>query len=40
MPAERKGVILKAAIAQSAATMQADRRDIKQILINLLSNGI
>jgi cell cycle sensor histidine kinase DivJ len=40
MPAERKGVILKAAIAQSAATMYADRRAIKQILINLLSNGI
>jgi cell cycle sensor histidine kinase DivJ len=40
MPAERKGVILKAAIAQSAATMFADRRAIKQILINLLSNGI
>jgi len=40
MPAERKGVTLKAAIAQSAATMVADRRAIKQILINLLSNGI
>ena len=40
MPAERKGVVLKAAIAQSAATMYADRRAIKQILINLLSNGI
>ncbi len=40
MPAERKGVVLKAAIAQSAAMMYADRRAIKQILINLLSNGI
>jgi cell cycle sensor histidine kinase DivJ len=40
MPAERKGVVLKAAIAQSAASMFADRRAIKQILINLLSNGI
>ncbi|HTO40898.1 MAG TPA: ATP-binding protein [Rhizomicrobium sp.] len=40
MPAERKGVTLKAAIAQSASTIVADRRAIKQILINLLSNGI
>jgi two-component system, cell cycle sensor histidine kinase DivJ len=40
LPAERKGVILKAAVAQSATTIFADRRAVKQILINLLSNGI
>jgi cell cycle sensor histidine kinase DivJ len=40
LPADRKGVILKAAVAQSASTIFADRRAVKQILINLLTNGI
>ncbi len=40
LPAERKSVALKAAVAQSAATIFADRRAVKQILINLLTNGI
>ena len=40
MPAERKGVALKAAVAPNAGLIYADRRAVKQILINLISNGI
>jgi cell cycle sensor histidine kinase DivJ len=40
IPAERAGVALKLSIAPNARLMFADRRAIKQILINLLSNGV
>jgi cell cycle sensor histidine kinase DivJ len=40
LPAERKGVALKASVAGNAGLIFADRRAVKQILINLLSNGI
>ncbi len=40
LPADRKGVTLKAAISQSAGRIHADRRAVKQMLINLLSNAI
>ena len=39
-PAERAGVALKLAIAPSVATIFADKRAIKQVLVNLLSNGV
>ncbi len=39
-PAERAGVVLKLAIAPSVATIFADKRAIKQVLVNLLSNGV
>jgi cell cycle sensor histidine kinase DivJ len=39
-PAERAGVALKLSIAPHARLMFADRRAIKQILVNLLSNGV
>ncbi|MEI7790611.1 MAG: PAS domain-containing sensor histidine kinase [Alphaproteobacteria bacterium] len=40
IPAERAGVALKLDIAVSARLVFADRRAIKQILVNLLSNGV
>ena len=40
IPAERAGVALKLSIAPNARLMFADRRAIKQILVNLLSNGV
>jgi cell cycle sensor histidine kinase DivJ len=40
IPAERTGVVLKLAVAPGARRMFADRRAIKQILVNLLSNGV
>jgi cell cycle sensor histidine kinase DivJ len=39
-PAERAGVALKIAVAPAAKTIFADKRAIKQILVNLLSNGV
>jgi len=38
--AERAGVALKLAIAPSVTTIFADKRAIKQVLVNLLSNGV
>lgn len=40
LPAERAGVALKTGIAHSAQFVFADKRAIKQILVNLLSNGV
>jgi cell cycle sensor histidine kinase DivJ len=40
LPAERAGVTLKLAIQPGARLAFADRRAIKQILVNLLSNGV
>jgi len=39
-PAERAGVRLKTAIAPSVHMIFADKRAIKQVLVNLLSNGV
>jgi cell cycle sensor histidine kinase DivJ len=39
-PAERAGVVIRTAIAPGARLIFADRRAIKQILVNLLSNGV
>jgi two-component system, cell cycle sensor histidine kinase DivJ len=39
-PAERAGVALKLAVAPEAKTIFADKRAIKQIVVNLLSNGV
>jgi cell cycle sensor histidine kinase DivJ len=38
--AERSGVALKTAVSPQAATIFADKRAVKQILVNLLSNGV
>src|SRR5690606_9560093 len=40
IPAERGGVSLTLAVAPLAQRMHADRRAVKQILVNLLSNGV
>jgi len=40
IPAERAGVTVKLDIAADARLVFADRRAIKQILVNLLSNGV
>jgi len=40
IPAERAGVALRLEIAQDVCRIFADRRAIKQILVNLLSNGV
>jgi cell cycle sensor histidine kinase DivJ len=40
IPAERAGVALRLDIAPQARLVFADRRAIKQILVNLLSNGV
>lgn len=40
LAAERSGVALKTAIAPTAAMVFADKRAMKQILVNLLSNGV
>jgi cell cycle sensor histidine kinase DivJ len=40
LAAERGGVELKSEIARETAQIFADRRAVKQILVNLLSNGI
>jgi cell cycle sensor histidine kinase DivJ len=40
LQADRKGVVLKTAIPADCAAMFADKRAIKQILVNLLTNGV
>jgi cell cycle sensor histidine kinase DivJ len=40
LQAERGGVALKTSVALEAATIFADKRAIKQVLVNLLSNGV
>ncbi|HEY0281033.1 MAG TPA: PAS domain-containing sensor histidine kinase [Rhizomicrobium sp.] len=40
LPAERAGVAIKTAIAPGAKQIFADKRAVKQILVNLLSNGV
>ncbi|MDE2112193.1 MAG: PAS domain-containing sensor histidine kinase [Alphaproteobacteria bacterium] len=40
LPAERAGVALKTAISPTAARIFADKRAVKQIIVNLLSNGV
>jgi two-component system, cell cycle sensor histidine kinase DivJ len=40
LPAERAGVVLRTAIAPNAQCIFADKRAVKQILVNLLSNGV
>jgi cell cycle sensor histidine kinase DivJ len=40
LQAERKGVALKMSIAPGAKTIFADRRAVKQILLNLLANAV
>ena len=39
-PAERAGVALRTAISPGARTIFADKRAIKQIVVNLISNGV
>jgi cell cycle sensor histidine kinase DivJ len=38
--ADRKGIVLKTAIAPECRTMFADKRAVKQMLVNLLTNGV
>jgi cell cycle sensor histidine kinase DivJ len=40
MPSERAGVAVKLQVAPVARLVFADRRAVKQILVNLLSNGV
>ena len=40
LPAERAGVALKTSVAPTALFIFADKRAVKQILVNLLSNGV
>ena len=40
LPAERAGVTISVAIAPQAARIFADKRAVKQMLVNLLSNGV
>ena len=40
LQADRKGVALRMSVAQSAKTIFADRRAIKQVLVNLITNGV
>ncbi|MBV9571475.1 MAG: PAS domain-containing sensor histidine kinase [Alphaproteobacteria bacterium] len=40
LQADRKGLVLRAAIAEDCANIFADERAIKQILINLLTNAV
>jgi two-component system, cell cycle sensor histidine kinase DivJ len=40
LPAERSGVLLKTMISPGARRIFADKRAVKQILVNLLSNGV
>jgi cell cycle sensor histidine kinase DivJ len=40
IPAERAGVALQMQVAANARLVFADRRAVKQILVNLLSNGV
>jgi cell cycle sensor histidine kinase DivJ len=38
--ADRKGVMLKSGVAPDAHTIFADKRAVKQVIMNLLSNGV
>ena len=40
LAAERTGVAIRLAIAPDAANIFADKRAVKQVLINLLTNGV
>jgi cell cycle sensor histidine kinase DivJ len=40
LPAERGGVTISVAVAPQAARIFADKRAVKQMLVNLLSNGV
>ena len=40
MQADRKGVVLRMTVAPAAKRVFADRRAIKQMLVNLVSNGV
>src|SRR5262249_35110062 len=40
LPAERGGVTISVAIAPQAARIFTDKRAVKQMLVNLLSNGV
>jgi cell cycle sensor histidine kinase DivJ len=40
MQADRKGIALKMGVSPSAKTIFADRRAIKQMLVNLITNGV
>jgi cell cycle sensor histidine kinase DivJ len=40
LQADRKGVVLKTVIPPDCATLFADKRAIKQMLVNLLTNGV
>ncbi|MGN6515038.1 MAG: sensor histidine kinase [Rhizomicrobium sp.] len=40
LQADRKGVVLKIGIAKDARTIFADQRAVKQIIVNLISNGV
>jgi cell cycle sensor histidine kinase DivJ len=40
LQADRKGVVLKTAIAPDCKAIFADRRAVKQMLVNLLTNGV
>ncbi len=40
LQADRKGVVLRTVIPQDCVTMFADKRAIKQMLVNLLNNGV
>ncbi len=40
LPADRKGVALKLSVSPDAHTIFADKRAVKQILVNLITNGV
>ncbi len=40
LQADRKGVALKTTLAPGAASMFADKRAVKQVLVNLITNGV
>ncbi len=40
LQADRKGVVLRMSVAPAAKTVFADRRAIKQMLVNLINNGV
>jgi cell cycle sensor histidine kinase DivJ len=40
MQADRKGVALKTTIGPGAASIFADKRAVKQVLVNLITNGV
>ena len=40
LQSDRKGVVLKASVAPETSSIFADKRAVKQILVNLVSNGV